>query len=158
MKNRVKPPVRLRPATQEDVGFIFNSWLKSFRYSTFAKDITNTVYFTNHHKVIEDRLKNNQTIIACNDADPSQIFGFINAGLTDGILCINYIYVKQTFRNLGIGKILLNSFNHDPSVASCYTHETRISERLAAKYNMVYHPYLLFNLPEASNDDDKEEN
>lgn len=156
-KVRRKVPVRLRSANQEDVGFIFNSWLKSFKYSTFASNITNTVYYTNHHKIIEEQLKTKQTIIACNDSDPSQIYGFINAGSIDGVLCVNYIYVKQPFRNLGIGKTLLNAYNHDPSVAACYTHETRSSERLAAKYNMVYHPYLLYNLPESEQNDDNQE-
>lgn len=152
--SRDKPPVRLRKATQEDVGFIFNSWLKSYKYSLFAKGITNTIYFSEHHKIVENLLKQNETIIACNDNDPSQIFGFINAGRVDGILAINYMYVKQPFRNLGIGKTLLNSFEHDASTAAIYTHHTRMSEKLAAKYNLVYHPYLLFNL--GSIDESKE--
>jgi len=150
------PPVRLRKANQEDVGFIFNSWLKSYKYSLFARNITNTIFFAEHHKVIEDLLKKNQTVIACNADDPSQIFGFISAGHVDGILCVNYIYVKQPFRNLGIGKALLNAFEHDPTIAAVYTHHTRMSEKLAAKYNMVYHPYLAFTMEESPSDDSKE--
>ena len=149
--SKVKPPIRLRKANQEDVGFIFNAWLKSYKYSLFAKNVTNTVYFAEHHKVIERLLKNFETIIACNDEDPSQIYGFINAGRIDGIFCVNYIYVKQAFRNLGIGKALLNAFEHDASSASVHTHHTRMSEKLAAKYNFVYHPYLLIN-SESSNE------
>ena len=141
--SKTKPPVRLRKATQDDVNFIFNAWLKSFKVSNFARTITNTIYFAEHHKIIERLLKGNETIIACNNEDPTQIYGFINAGRVDGIFCLNYIYVKQSFRNLGIGKALLNAFEHDPSTASVYTHHTRIAERLAAKYNMVHHPYLL---------------
>jgi GNAT superfamily N-acetyltransferase len=150
------PSIRLRPATEEDIGFIFNSWLKSYKFSLFAKNITNTIYYAEHHKVIEKLLKNHQTIIACNNDDISQIYGFINAGFVDGIFCLNYIYVKQPFRNLGVGKTLLNSFDHDPSNASVVTHWTRMAERLAPKYNMVYHPYLMFNLKESSNESDKE--
>lgn len=144
--SKIKPLVRLRKAGQEDVGFIFNAWLKSFKVSLFAKNITNTIYFSEHHKVIERLLKQNETIIACNNEDPTQIYGFINAGHVDGILCVNYIYVKQSFRNLGIGKALLNAFEHDAGSAAVYTHHTRMAERLAAKYNMVYHPYLLINV------------
>lgn len=150
--SKVKPHVRLRKANQEDVGFIFNSWLKSYKFSLFAKNITNTIYFAEHHKVIERLLKSNETIIACNDADPTQIYGFVNGGFVDGIFCLNYIYVKQSFRNLGIGKTLLNYFEHDPSSAAVYTHHTRIAERLAAKYNLVYHPYLLINFEETSDE------
>ena len=152
--SRVKPHVRLRKATQEDVGFIFNAWLKSYKTSLFAKNVTNTIYFAEHHKVIERLLKNHETIIACNDEDPSQIYGFINAGKVEGIFCLNYIYIKQAFRNLSIGKTLLNAFEHDPTIASVYTHHTRMAERLAAKYNMVYHPYLLINT-EATNESEE---
>lgn len=141
-------PIRLRPATQDDVPFLFSSWLKSYKYSLWAKNITNTIYFAEHHKVIERLLKNYNVIIACNNDDPTQIFGFICAGKVDGIFCLHYIYVKHSFRNLGIGKQLLNAFQHDASTAAVYTHHTRIAERLAPKYNFVYHPYLLINLPE----------
>lgn len=150
--SKTKPQVRIRKAGQEDVGFIFNAWLKSYKHSLFAKNITNTIFYAEHHKVIEKLLKEHETLIACNDADPSQIFGFINAGKVDGIFCLNYIYVKQTFRNLSIGKTLLNAFEHDPGSASVITHWTRMAERLAAKYNFVYHPYLLFNLEESSDE------
>lgn len=150
--SKTKPPFRLRKATQEDVGFIFNAWLKSYKYSLFAKNITNTIYFSEHHKVIENLLKKHETLIACNNEDPSQIYGFINAGQIDGFFCLNYIYVKQSFRNLGVGKALLNGFDHNPEHASVITHWTRMAERLAAKYNFVYHPYILFNLEESEND------
>ncbi len=152
--SKAKPHIRLRKANQEDVGFIFNSWLKSFKFSLFAKNVTNTIYYAEHHKIIERLLKQNETIIACNDDDPSQIYGFINGGRVDGIFCLNYVYVKQSFRNLGIGKTLLNYFEHDPATAAVYTHHTRIAERLAAKYNMVHHPYLLINI---ENEDDSAE-
>lgn len=138
-----KPPVRLRPATQEDVPFIFNAWLKSYRTSSFARDITKTIFFNEHHKVIEKLLKTNQTIIACSDSDPTQIYGFICAGRVDGIFALHYIYVKHTYRNLGLGKALLNAFDHEPGLAAIHTHMTRSAERLAPKYNMLYHPYVL---------------
>lgn len=140
-----KLPIRIREANQEDVAFIFNSWLKSYRQSLFARNITNTIYFDQHHKVLENLLKTNKVIIACNEKDPSQMYGYICAGKEDGIFVLHYIYVKHTYRNLGIGKELLNSFDHDINTAAVYTHHTRIAEKLAAKYNLLFHPYLLFN-------------
>ena len=139
------PPVRLRMATEEDAPFIFNSWLKSYRKSFFARTITNTVYFSEHHKIIEKLLKKYQTVVACNNDDPTQVYGFINAGFTDGIFTLNFIYVKHSFRGLGIAKALFNAFEHDPSYAAVYTHHCRIAEKLASKYNMLNHPYILFS-------------
>lgn len=154
MTSNPTPSVRIRKANQEDVGFIFNSWLKSFKSSFWAKNITNTIYYAEHHKILERLLKSNETYVACDQSDPSQIFGYINAGKVEGILCVNYIYVKQPFRNLGIGKVLLNCFEHNPDTAAVFTHATHMSNKLAAKYNMVYHPYLLH--PQEVESDSKE--
>lgn len=142
------PPVRLRAATAEDVPFIFNSWLKSFKYSLWCRNIPSSIYFAEHHKLIERLLKECNVVVACNTEDSSQIFGFLCGQHVENIFCLHYIYVKHSFRNLGIAKAMLNSFSHDPSTASVYTHHTRVAEKVAPKYNMVYHPYLLINLPE----------
>lgn len=152
MSKRQDVPIQLRPANQEDVPFIFSSWLKSYKYAPWCRNLTNTVYYAEHHKVIERLLKTNDVIIACNPEDPSQIYGFVCAGTVDGIFCLHYMYVKQSFRGLGIGKTLLNAFQHDPSTAAVYTHHTRIAEKQAAKYNFVYHPYILINNQEVPSD------
>ena len=149
--NDKKLPIRIRPATQDDIGFIFNSWLKSYRNSHFAKFITNTVYYENHHKVIEQLVKDNEVKVACNENDPNQLYGYICAGRLDGFFVCHYIYVKHSFRAMGIGKSLLNSFNHDADTASIYTAHTRICDRLAPKFNFVYIPYLAFK-PESENE------
>lgn len=135
-------PILLRPANAEDVGFIFNAWLKSFRNSEFTKELPNEIYFSEHHKVIEDLLKRYDVIVAANQEDPTQIYGFICAGYTDNVFTLHYVYVKHTFRRMGIGQALLNSFQHDPSYAAIYTHHGRQAKYLAKKYNFIYHPYV----------------
>jgi len=137
-------PINIRPATQEDVGFIFNAWLKSYRNSNFARQLSNTIYFAEHHKVIERLLRNYTTVIACNPEDPEQIYGFINAGFTDNIFTLNYVYIKHPFRKMGIAKELFNVFEHSMEYASIYTHKTRVAEKLEEKYNMIHHPYVAF--------------
>lgn len=151
-----KLPVRLRQANDEDIPFIFNSWLKSYRSSTFARNISSTVYFTEHHKVIKKIIESNHVIIACNDDNPGQIYGWICAGKTDGIFTLHYIYVKQPFRNFGMGKQLLNAFEHDPSYAAIYTHQTNFGAKLAPKHNFVYHPYVIFSTYGESSDKKEE--
>ncbi len=153
-----KLPIRFRLATAEDANFIFNSWLKSYRHSHFARLIDNTVYYAEHHKIIERLVKECKTIVACNENDPTQLYGYINGGKIDGFLVINYWYVKHSFRNMGIGRALLNTFDHDPSIAAIYTQRTRIMDRLAPKFNMVFHPYVLFqNFDKEGDSNGKEE-
>ena len=139
-----KLPIRFRQATVDDANFIFNSWLKSYRHSHFSRMISNTIYYTEQHKILEKLVKECKTVVACSEDDPNQLYGYINAGTIDGFLVINYIYVKHSFRNMGIGKALLDLFEHNPETAAVYTMHTRIADRLAPKYNMVFHPYLLF--------------
>ena len=111
--------------TEKDVSFIFNSWLKSFRKSPLTHNVNSTIYFTEHHKTIEKLLKTNETLVACNEHDPSQIFGYICAGRYQGVFVVHYIYVKHPYRGLGLAKGLFQSFKHDPSVACMYTHRPR---------------------------------
>lgn len=139
-------PIRIREATEADVAFIFKSWLKTFRQADFATNITKTVYYAEHHKVLEQLLKKQKTLIACNQEDPNQIYGFICADYVDNIFCAHFIYVKHIYRKLGIANMLLNSYDHDPTLASIYTHYNRVSEKAAQKYNMIYHPYTAFKI------------
>lgn len=149
-----KPPIRLRPANAEDVSFIFSSWLRSFRGSLFASSIMNEIYFSEHHKTIEKILKHYEVIVACNTEDPSQIYGFICAGYTDNILTIHYIYVKHPFRRMGIAKAMLESYEYNHEYVGVYTHQTKIAQKLANKYNLIYHPYIGLN-PEVYKREDK---
>lgn len=140
-----KPSVRLRVANEEDIPFIFSSWLKSYKNSLFACRLPNTIYYTEHHKLIERILKVSDVIVACNNDDPSQVYGWACASKVDGIFCLHYLYVKHSFRNLGIGSILFNSYEHDSSTAGLYTQHTRPMETFAPKHNLIYHPYILIN-------------
>lgn len=135
-------PIRVRPAVEGDIAFIFSSWLKSYRSALQVKQIINTVFFAEHHKVIEGILKTSTTYVICDAADPVNIFGYICAEEIDGVFVLHYIYVKHTYRNLGLGKLLLNQFNHETGSAGMCTHLTKIGEKLAEKYGFVFSPYL----------------
>ncbi len=140
---KTKLPIRLRTANPEDIGFIFNSWLKSYRSSSVATKVINTIFFAEQHKLIERLLANATVIIACNDNDPSQIFGWAVAERIQGIFAIHYIYVKHSFRRMGIANELIKAFGHDGSEAGIYTHYTAHMDQVAPKYNLLYHPYVL---------------
>lgn len=156
MSNEPKQlPILIRPANANDVGFIFNAWLKSYRNAHFSNDIANEIYFAEHHKLIERLLRSYDVIVAASQEDPNQIYGFICAGLTDGIFTLHYVYVKHTFRRMGIGQALLNSFEHNPEYVSVYTHRNKSAKHLAEKYNFIYHPYIALN-PDAYNKKSKE--
>jgi len=134
--------ITARTAGEADLPFIYSSWLKSYRNSNFAKPISNDVYYENHHDIIEDLLASSQVILACNVNDPAQIMGYVVASKINGILTYHYLYVKHTYRRLGIGKLLFNVFEQ-PDQPACYTHETATAKKLAPRYNLIYNPYLI---------------
>src|ERR1017187_2430254 len=119
--------ITIRPAKLEDLNFIFASWLKSYRYaSMFAKKISNEVYYEWHHKVIERFIERNGTVsIAHPVGEPEVILGFI---AHDGGDILQYIYVKKTFRQMGIAKALLGDM-----VPKTFTHWTRDTDWMIKK-------------------------
>lgn len=142
MKPEKSVPIRIRPATEIDVPFIFNSWLKSYRGDNFAKGITTTIYFNEHHKVIEELLKTCTVLIAANHDNPQDIFGYVCAERIDGVFVIHFAYTKQTYRRLGVIKALFNELGHDFTTAALFTHQTKYSDRLGPGRNLVYSPYI----------------
>lgn len=112
------------------------------RGANFTKEIISTTYYSEHHKVIERLLKTCTVHVACDEANVDDIYGYGCSEMVDNIFVLHFLYVKHTYRNLGIGTMLLNSFNHNPEYASVYTHHTPVALRLAAKYRMVYNPYV----------------
>lgn len=140
-------PIKIRPISQLDVPFIMNAWLKSFKGAFFAKDIHPKTYFGNHHSVLRTLLQSCTTLVACSESDPTEIYGFITAEYQDATLVLHYIYVKHTFRNLGIAGQLLAQFPVADSGVSFYTHHNAVAHKQAAAYHLLYNPYLAF-LPE----------
>lgn len=144
MSSQVIEHIRLRVANEDDIGFIFNSWLKSYRASSVNRDIINATFFTEHHKVLERILKHAQVIIACSNEDPMHIYGWICAEYIDGIFCLHYIYIKHSFRKMGVGRLLFNAFEHSDA-AGIYTHHTQPMRYLGERLNLMYHPYIWIN-------------
>ncbi len=135
-------PISIRPANAEDVPFIFNAWLKSYRSSEFAKNIQGEIYYHEHHKVIEEILKTNNVLVACNNEDPSQIYGFMCAGFTQNVFTVHYVYTKHTFRRMGIASALVKAFEYNPNYACICTHETNAVKKLIKDNAVIYHPYI----------------
>ena len=148
LSTKLYSQVTFREPTVGDYPFIFSSWLKSYRFSDLPKSVSKTIYFKEHHKIIEDLLSSSTTILACDVIDPNNIFGYITVAKINEIFTVHYIYVKHTYRRFGLGRLLLNVFEHNTGGKMVYTHETPIAKKLGVKYNFEYNPYLMVvNLP-----------
>lgn len=129
---------------EEDLLFIFNSWLKSYRHSDFANLIDAEDYYENHHKLITSIIMQatNSITILCDPEDTNHILGYIVYNTKQPI--VYYTYVKHSFRGLGLGRYLLESIrkNYGKDVVVTCTHKTKNWRKLK-KIGLNYNPYLL---------------
>jgi hypothetical protein len=137
-------PIALRHTHAEDIPFMFNSWLQSYRHSLHVKNISNTVFYGEHHKILERIMKRSEAIIACNPIDQTQIYGYLVFERITGVLVVHYAYVKQTYRRLGILKQMLDKAGRAGEEPFVYSHETHIANKIAIRFRALYNPYVFY--------------
>lgn len=147
--------VEIRSGNAGDVSFIFNSWLKSYRDSPSVRNIPNTEYFDNQHKIIDALVNPNQTpnsilVIACRKDDPSNILGYLLGETSKeyGVdnLYLHWVYCKHQYRNQGIGTLLEKfAINLVKPTRIWYTHYTKILEKLLKSRSYRYNPYKVWS-------------
>jgi hypothetical protein len=136
------PEVSIRSATEDDHGFILNSWLKSY-YDTadLSPRISREVFFKNEGKIIKELLRTELIKVICNPHDETHIYGY--ACYNDTPVTLHYIYVKQPFRKMGLAKNLLRDYLESEDVIVSYS--TSRIKRFGKHYNFKYNPYVRFN-------------
>lgn len=148
-------PAAVRPACEQDHSFIYHSWLKSYRASWAkgsnpVRSINKEIYYANQKEIVRYLLENSMIIVAHNPSDIHQIFGYIVAQPTNQhIGVIHYCFVKQAFRNLGIGTLLYReaqaATEHNTSYPMACTHATGLFHQvLSRRYDIMYNPYLIY--------------
>lgn len=145
------PPFNFRKVVDGDLPFIYSSWLKSYRQSDYAKNLTNDVFFGEHKKLIERILasETTQIIMLVNVDDADQIYGFIVAEhrfLKDPSDVVHYCYLKYNFRKFGIMSDAISKLGLLQSHKLNYiTHIPRDFSKLVLRYNLSFNPYLLMS-------------
>lgn len=143
-------PISIREAQEGDIPFLFSSWLKSYRSGLLPRQVDNTIFFSEHHKVVEKLLNRSKTLIAVDPDDPATIYGWLCFERIDGLFVLHYVYIKHTFRAMGVMRQLMLATEQDFKLAGLFSHMTKIFERLSLKYNLVYNPYLIINYDKSS--------
>jgi ribosomal protein S18 acetylase RimI-like enzyme len=129
--------VTLRPAQQSDVNFILNSMLSGIRDSNQQLGLSSFNFFDNVKEVIKLLLETADTLIACDSEEQDVIYGYCI--FQDSTL--HYVYVKHSLRRLGLGRdLVLEAMGRIPTY---YTIESKVSQKLANRFNLKYNPYFL---------------
>lgn len=146
-------PIMMRRATKDDIAFITNSWLRSFRDGLTSRAIPNDVYYYNQHRVIEKLLPKCVNVVVCRADNPDQILGYAIAESTDTCLVIHFVYVKAPFRKLGLASNLCRELiKSDGDRPVMYSHRTWSIKKIKEKWEeeekpnkmeaWTYNPYL----------------
>lgn len=139
-------PVRLRGLAASDEAFVLSSWLKSYRDGALVRHIPNTIYYDNHHELVKGLLKNGTTMVACDPEAPDILYGYINFEVSvSNELLIHYVYIKHSFRKMGVMTAMLREIVDKESPTAMYgTHMVSGMLHWAKKHGVIYNPYILF--------------
>ena len=142
----MKLPISYRPMSQKDNGFLYSTWLKSYRQMPYAQNMSNDTFFHHHKQVIEKILaKPNTTVtVICEDTDPDHIYGYSVIETYGDASIIHYVYVKHAYRKLGLAKALLQA--NIPLLGQKLTfvsHESRHHQVFKGKFSLEYNPYII---------------
>jgi hypothetical protein len=136
-------PVAYRQAATEDTSFIFASWLKNARKQGDRAFMTNKVYFDREKIRISALLSKSVVVIFCNPEDPAHIYGFACYKVLSDLLIIHYVYVKKSYRKLGIASGFFRSlFPRFQKDQTAITHVNEVVAPLRERYRLLFDPCL----------------
>lgn len=127
--------ITIRPMVPEDLSFVIATWLNSFKDSDLCRRMTKGEYFKTYEPIVKDLIGQSETLIACLADDPDVILGYI----VRYDETIHYCFVKDSWRKLGIFKMLLGN-----TTKGYFTHWTSPVNSLSNKYpDFIYNPFKL---------------
>jgi ribosomal protein S18 acetylase RimI-like enzyme len=142
----VSAPVEIRDYKSEDRDFVFSSWLRNYKHSSyFAKRIRNSVFFFWHQKIADAIVSrpSARILVACAPGESDVILGYLVMEERPTEQVIHYVFVKPEFRKMGIGRKLWLKAEVKPTGAY-FTHWTFVVNDLREKMpELTYDPYRL---------------
>ena len=138
-------PKILRPPKNDDVNFIYNSWLKSYADNNYFNPIKGPAYY-GYQKLLINKLLNQSIIsIVCNPEDEDQIFGYAVYEIDNSKLILHWIYIKYNFRRLGVCRFLLDTILSARMDRNFFlTFKGTYYNSYAHKFDHTYSPKLAF--------------
>jgi hypothetical protein len=124
----------IRSIRSEDIPFITSTWLKSYydQLTHWMGKIPSKHFYMKHNNLkILDKLKEDNVMVACNEQDQDQIFGYCVFEEMEDATVLHYMYIKPPYRKNGIRSVFMMK-NFDEM--SHYTPSGKV-------LGLVYNPY-----------------
>lgn len=135
-------PHVLRGMTAGDVGFVLDSWRRSYDDAQHARAPSLAVYLRTQRAVIEQCLRTSEVTIAHWPDVADQILGWVCHRGDLGYPVVHYAFVKKDFRKRGLGRSL---FEHAAGKAGpVWTTHSRRLEYWKRSHRIVFNPALIW--------------
>ena len=131
-----------RAIQDSDKNFIFSTWLKSHRATQDNKRMVNSVYYTNFSEIVTNILTTCSVKVACEPGDNDHIYGYIAYRYIDEMPVVHFVYVKQTYRRLGIMDHLITSLVKDKDIPVVCTFTSEVYDKIKQRYGLFYNPFM----------------
>lgn len=127
-----------------DLGFVYNSFLKSFRGAIINKKVSNTIYFKNEQRILTEYIQasGSHILIATDPNDEHTIYGYLIFNVERNEIFFGY--VKEAFRRMKIFKEMLASSGLDIGKPIIYRHSTYGGEAVINALKNLTFVYLPF--------------
>jgi GNAT superfamily N-acetyltransferase len=141
----------VRAPTAEDTALIFSTWLKSCAESPQYRHIGRDLYFAVQHGIIESYIADAACawLIAHDPENPRFVYGYLCGQVltraSESVSpTIHFVYVKKTFRRLGVASELVTLMGATKHAAPITTTWTPRGEQLlsAMEIKANYNPWL----------------
>lgn len=124
--------IMLREPQQSDINFLLSTMLKGLYYgSKFWAEVDQEAFFSNYEPYIKNLMIKSQLKVACLDDDRDVILGWSMFDKST----LHFMFVKKSYRKLGIGKMLL------PEGIENVSHITDQGNAIRKKMNLKFNPF-----------------
>jgi hypothetical protein len=131
----------IRPPQDNELNFIYNSYLKSNRNNLEHMNMSNEFYYKTMTSILQSILSRS-TINMLIETTNNEIIGYMIVENTNNIQLVHFAYIKFAFRKLNLFTYLWNSVI-DLNKSIICTHNGKIIDYLIKKYNITYIPFHL---------------
>ncbi len=123
--------VRLRPAVPGDLKFVVKSWVRSFANSDWAGPMSRERLVRAIKGTIADLIARGAEVwVACLAEHTDFIFGFVCFERDWQWPLVHFVYVRDDYRDNGIGKVLVGHATDNRENDARYTFKTRYTRRV----------------------------
>lgn len=135
--------IGLRPATGAELGFVVKNWIRSYANSPWAGAMSRELQVGAIRGTIFDLLRRGAELqIAYLKSSPDKLLGFVCYERDFPWPVVHYVYVKERYRQCGIGRALVETAAEGSDKASVrYTHKTVLGQYLFPR-DRYYRPRL----------------